>query len=388
VTTLDTQVISNLEDARPYFPAWDQLAVDSSEPFCSPGWMNTWWLHAAPNGSSLRLILAFEGRDLVGVAPFFVDRPAKLLTRYRMLGAGCSSRLDLLSRRGMQTEVAASIASCVTTVTPRPDVLMFEGIARRSPLPISLAESWPGRPARLLQQFHQPAPHIATQGRSYEEWFTSKGRHFRHHIRSSLRQVQREGGSFRLASTPAELESSFPEFFDLHHRRWRSRGGSGVLNDGIERMLMNVSQVLEEGRLNIWTMLVNERPVGAHVFLSTGEESACWLGGFDDEWAHLQPALMTMLKGIEHSFSAGHRRIDLGPGAQEYKLRLADGAEDLQWVLVIPAGPFSALARTQLLQQRARMALARRLSPETKRTIRRIRARLTDRRSRLGGQAL
>jgi CelD/BcsL family acetyltransferase involved in cellulose biosynthesis len=150
-------------------------------------------------------------------------------------------------------------------------------------------------------------------------------------------------------------------------------------------MLMNVSRVLEDERLSIWRMDVNGQPVGVHVFLSTGEESACWLGGFDDEWAHLQPALMTMLKGIEHSFSVGHLRMDLGPGAQEYKLRLTDGAEDLQWILVVPAGPLSALARTQLLRQRARMGLARRLSPETKRAIRRIRTRVADPRGRLGG---
>ena len=373
---LDTKIITDLDDARPYLDAWDRLAVDSSKPYCSPAWITAWWTHAAPKDSTLRLMLAFEGGDLVGVAPFFADR-SRFLTRFRLLGARCSSRLDLLARSGMEPVVGSALASSLASMDPAPDVVMFEGISADSPWPALLTGEWPRRSASLIRQFHQPAPSIHFEGRTYEEWFASKSGHFRQGMRRSLRQLQREGGSIRMARSPDELEQGLRTFSDLHHRRWRSRGGSGVLNEGVERMLLAAGkQLVDEARMRIWTVDLNGKPISSHLFLTAGEETAYWLGGFDEGWAHLQPAVITILTAIEHAFSVGDRKMDLGTGAQEYKLRFADGADDIHWILVVPAGPRSGLARTQLLGERVRMAVADNLSPEVKRRIRRARRRL------------
>jgi CelD/BcsL family acetyltransferase involved in cellulose biosynthesis len=386
--TLKTQLISDLDDARPYLGAWDELAVDSAKPYCAPAWMRSWWLHASPVGSVLRLMLIFDGGELVGVLPFFADRSTGVLDRYRVLGAGCSSRVDLLARRGMETRVLSAWASTLKNADPEPDVVMFEGIPSDSPWPALLAEEWPGRSASLIRRFDQPAPSVRLQDRTYDEWFSSKSRNFRQSMRRSLRSFQREGGSFRLVSNPDELERSLRAFSDLHHRRWNWRGGSGVLNERIERMLAAVGeQLVGGGRLRLWTMEVRGQVVSSHLFLSAGMETAYWLGGFDDDWARLHPSALTILTAIEHAFSAGDRRLDLGTGAQEYKLRFSDEADDILWTMVVPAGPRSMIARTQLLPQRVRLTVARRLPPGIKRSIRRVRRRAARPRSRGAGSA-
>lgn len=384
--TLNTQLISNLNDARPYLPAWDELAVDSAKPYCGPAWMGSWWVHASPAGSVLRLMLIFDEADLVGVLPFFADRFAGVLNRYRILGAGCSSRVDLLARRGMEASVVFAWISTLRDTIPKPDVVMFEGIPSDSPWPALLAEEWPGRSASLIRQFHQPAPSIRLQDRTYDEWFSSKSRNFRQSMRRSLRLFEREGGSFRLVSTPDELERSLRAFSDLHYRRWSWRGGSGVLNERIESMLAAVGkQLVKDGRLRLWTMEVRGQVVSAHLFLSSGMETAYWLGGFDEDWARLHPSALTILTAIEHAFSAGDRRLDLGTGAQEYKLRFSDAADDILWTLVVPTGPRSMVARIQLFPQRARLTVARGLPPGIKRSIRHVRRQAARPRNRGAG---
>jgi CelD/BcsL family acetyltransferase involved in cellulose biosynthesis len=104
------------------------------------------------------------------------------------------------------------------------------------------------------------------------------------------------------------------------------------------------------------------------------------LGGFDDEWARLQPSILTILAAIEQGFAVGDSRLDLGTGGQDYKYRLADSADDIDWTLLVPAGVRSVFARMQVLPERARLAAAKRLPPEAKRTLRALLGRVAGRR--------
>lgn len=369
--------MSDLEGVQRHLPEWDELAVASSKPYCSPAWMTGWWLHAAPQGSVLRLVLVFEGKELVGVAPFFADDPLGILTRYRVLGARCSSRLDLLARPGMETVVGSAFASALADVSPRPDVVMFEGIARGSPWPALLVEEWPGRPPALRRQFSQPAPSVRLAGLTYEEWFSSRSKNDRHSVRRRLRQLEREGASFHMASTEEEIERGLRSFSRLHHGRWSGRGGSDVLNRGVERMLLFAGRrLVPDNRFRLWSIEVKGKPISSQILLSAGGETSAWLGGFDEDWARLQPSILTILTAIEHAFAVGDERLDLGTGGQDYKYRLADSADGIDWTLVVPGGVRSVFARMQMLPERARLAAARRLSPEAKRTIRQIRGRV------------
>lgn len=380
------RLVDNLEDAQPHLGEWDALAVALSKPYCSAAWMTGWWLHAAPSGAALRLVLVFEGKELVGIAPFFVDRSLGILTRYRILGARCSSRLDLLARPGMETEIGSAFASALAGADPRPGVVMFEGIPRASPWPSLLVEEWPGRAPALRHQFSQPSPTINLAGLSYEDWFSSKSKHFRKGARREFRELEREAGSFRLASTDEEVERSLESFSRLHYARWSSRGGSGVLDRRVERMLAYAGrQLVRENRFRVWSVEVGGQPISSQIFLSAGGEMSYWLGGFDDDWGRLQPSILTILKAIEHAIAVGEDRLDLGTGGQDYKYRLADGADQIDWVLLVPRGAGSPFARMQVLPDRARLAAAQKLPPRAKRAIRQAFGRVTKLRGRRAG---
>ena len=376
--TATVEVIEDWDQARPYGSRWDELAVACSRPYCAPAWMGAWWLHAAPPGSMLRLILVLDGSELIGVAPLFADR-ARLMTRYRVLGARCSSSLDLLARPGTETEVAAAVSSALAECVPRPDVVMFEGIRGESPWPSLLADRWPKSSPALRPQFSQPLPRIDLRGRTYEDWFSSKSRNFRQGIRRRQRQLRQQGASVRFARTDEELDRDLRAFAELHYARWRRRGGSGVLDRRVEQMLREAGRRLSPNRFRLWSLEVEGRPVSSQLFLSAGEETSYWLGGFDEEWARSQVTLVTILASIEHAFAEGDQQFDLGAGGQDYKYRLADeGDLRVDWTLVVPKQARSPLARVQVLPERIRVAAAQKLSPEAKRAIRQIRGRLED----------
>jgi CelD/BcsL family acetyltransferase involved in cellulose biosynthesis len=341
-------------------PEWDALAVGCRRPYCAPAWMLAWWRHAAPAGALLRVVAAFEGERLVGIAPFWAQ-PGRLGARYRILAAGTASRVEPLAEPGRVEEAAAAFAELLAGARPRPALLVFERVPADSPWPRSLHGAWPGRRRPAVQRSHRaPAPALSLEHDDLESWLASKSNNFRHQIRRSRRTLETGGGRFRLSSTE-ELGRDLEAFARLHHGRWESRGGSEALRAGVEPMLAQAGpELLALDRLRLWCLDVEGEVVSAQLFLAAGGQLAYWLGGFDERMARERPGLVTLVVAIGDALARGDERLDLGPGGQDYKYRLADSQELLEFVSLVPPGPLEPLVRSRLAVRRLGRRLLRR----------------------------
>ena len=95
---MEAELIDDVDSLERYRPAWDELAVELSQPYCAPAWTLAWWHHAAPPSTRLRVIVIRDGEDLVGIAPFYADRWGAGLQRYSLLAAESCWRLEPLAR--------------------------------------------------------------------------------------------------------------------------------------------------------------------------------------------------------------------------------------------------------------------------------------------------
>jgi CelD/BcsL family acetyltransferase involved in cellulose biosynthesis len=171
----------------------------------------------------------------------------------------------------------------------------------------------------------------------------------------------------RLASTDEELQRGLASFAQLHYGRWDRKGGSGVLHQGVEDMLEEVSRAwVKDLRFRLWTIEHDGEVVSAQIFLAAGGQLVHWLGGFDDEWGRVQPAILSILAAIEHAFSVGDDRLDLGGGGQPYKYRFADSEQLLASTFLVLRRSRYPLVRARSLPIQLRHAVAARLTPETK----------------------
>ncbi len=66
-------------------------------------------------------------------------------------------------------------------------------------------------------------------------------------------------------------------------------------------------------------------------------------GGWDERFAQLKPAMLTILWAIEEAFSRGDSCVDLGTVEQPYKQRFADGDAPVTWTILLPVRPRAAL---------------------------------------------
>jgi CelD/BcsL family acetyltransferase involved in cellulose biosynthesis len=211
-------------------------------------------------------------------------------------------------------------------------------------------------------------PTIDLEGvESFNGWFATKSAHFRREMRRTRRRLLADGGTFRLASTPEEVDRGLDAFARLHYANWAPRGGSAALDPTVERMLRDAAAaLLETGRFRVWSLELGGATIAGRVALAAGGELGFWASGFDEGAARHSPSLQSSLTAIEDAIQRGERRIMLGPGSQEWKLRLADGADTVESVTLVPPGAPSAAAWARLAAERLRGALAERLPPEFK----------------------
>jgi CelD/BcsL family acetyltransferase involved in cellulose biosynthesis len=356
--------------------AWDALAVEAARPLATPAWMLAWWRHAAPPGAELRVVLAREGDELVGVAPYWARHGPLGFVEYQLLAAGSGHRLAPLAVHGRAGEVAAAAAGALSHADPRPATVRVDATDVDSPWPEALRGAWPGRLRpwvrcdRVLS-----APVLELDGRGFDDWLQSKSKNFRQQMRGGRRKLEKAGARTRM-SGPDELERDISWLASLHHERWSSRGGSSVMEPAMELLLLDAGrQLVESERFRLWLIELEGRPVSAHLFVAAGGEVAYWNGSFDPAFAQYKPALQTLLAAVEDAFERGDRRVDFGGGAQPYKQRFAESDHPIAWYTLFPRTSRYAITRAQTLPRHLRWGLRHaieRLPDDQRRRLKRL----------------
>jgi CelD/BcsL family acetyltransferase involved in cellulose biosynthesis len=363
-------LITDVAELEAYRKEWDALAVAAGRPYSTPAWMLAWWHNIRPDGARLRALAALEDGHLVAVAPFWVGAGS---ADYRLLAGGLGVGTEPLARTGLEREVATMFAGMLGRANPRPRTVILEQVWTDPPWAEWLVQAWPStaRPW-LYSAWTLPAPSLSIEGRDYDTWLLSKSRHFRQRVRRFRRRLLEAGAKFRIAGEN-ELESDLRAFSRLHRQRWNSRGGSDALTRGVEPMLLEVGHaLLHQGRFRLFSIELDGRVISAHLFIAAGPELSYWLGGFDEAWAEYSPALQSILHAVEDGIARGERRLDLGPGPQDYKYRLADGEQIVRSVTLAPKGARYPLTRLRTAPNQLRWGVSRRLTPETKRRLKHL----------------
>jgi CelD/BcsL family acetyltransferase involved in cellulose biosynthesis len=195
-------------------------------------------------------------------------------------------------------------------------------------------------------------------------------------MRRARRKLAEDGGVFRLATSPQEIERDLVHLERLHNARWDWRGGSSALPPGALQMLTDAGRALGSERFQLISLEIDGRVINSQLFLTAGNEMSYWNGGFDEEFASYKPSLAGLVEAIGIALERGCTRFDLGPGAQEYKNRFTDGGDELVWQSLIPRGPRYGLARGLYAPAQLRYEAGQRMSPAHREKLKGMLARV------------
>ena len=371
-TILDTEEALDAVEAE-----WDALAVAAGRPYCSPAWMRAWWRAATPSAARLCVVVVRDGARIVGIAPLYTSA-----SECRFLCAGMSTRLDLLAADVDREHVARAFAEALAALQPRLHAIVFEGIERSSPWPRAIASAWPARlPPRVKTDLELPAPTVdLTPG--FDAWLGSRSRGFRRELLRVRRRWQ-DLGAVVEASPEERLDEDLEHLDRLHRARWASRGGSSNIDPARRRMLAEVGrELLPEDRFRLFTVRVGSDVAAAELFVVAGGVLGAWGGGFDERWQNLSPSIVAVAAAVEDACVRGERCLDLGEGAEPYKIRFGEAVSPVVWTRVYPRTRRYPLTRARAVPSELRHAVRRRLSPTRRAQAKRLLARVRQHRAK------
>jgi CelD/BcsL family acetyltransferase involved in cellulose biosynthesis len=160
---------------------------------------------------------------------------------------------------------------------------------------------------------------------------SSRSSNFRGQMRRMGRRLESRGGRVRQITAPEETGPALEALLRMHAARWKDRAPSGLTRPGVREWLSEAAAMLGPDRLRLWAAEVEDELISVQLFQAAGGEVKYWNGGWSEQHADVKPTMLTILAAIEDGIGRGERRLDLGAGTHDYKMRFADGEDPLAW---------------------------------------------------------
>ena len=158
---------------------------------------------------------------------------------------------------------------------------------------------------------------------SMDSFTKGLSRNLRKNLRKSLRNLEKDFGKVELKeySELDSLENTMQLFFDLHQKRWISKGGPGAFSSQKIRNIFMDRAILfaEKGWLGLYFLTVNDTPVAARYTLKYDQKVYGCLSGLDPAYSSYRVGNIALLKLIEKCIAQGIKEYDFMKGDESYK---------------------------------------------------------------------
>ena len=315
---IEVQDVAGMASLRPHWDALTERNPDLTL-YQTWDWNDAWW-RAFGRRKQLRIFVAMDGSDPVGIAPLYVSRHlATPLRRLAFIGTGTSDYLDVITEPGTASEACIAIIERIASEGGY-DLADLQQVPPWSPL----RDVWPAQEAKgaHMRQI-EVCPHLPLP-EAWEVFAASLGKHLRSNIAYYERLVKRTYPEAEtVLVTRQELPEAISALFDLHTRRWRSRKLPGVLcGRAVQRFHRDIADRLAAtGRLRLHVTRLDGRIVAALYCFAYAKRYYYYLGGFDPELSRFSLGTTLTAAAIRQAISEGCRDFDFLRGHEPYKYR-------------------------------------------------------------------
>jgi CelD/BcsL family acetyltransferase involved in cellulose biosynthesis len=300
----DVIAIEHHAAVRPLAPEWDELAdrLDAA-PFSRPGWVAAWV--GAFGGGRLDVIAARREGRLSGVFPV-VRRAAGV----RSAANAHTPSADVLAE---DDGVARALVVAAYAGHPRSVTLAYLDRAGMSP---SLArEAAAASGYRLAERVMVRAPYLDIEG-DHEAYLRARPRFAR-----DLGRRRRRLSELGVVAFDAD-GATLAELLALEAAGWKAARGTAIAaRPSTRRFYADVTAWAEaRGSLRLFALRLDGRPLAALLGLEEAGVLHLLKGAFDPAQASVSPGQLALGEAIANAFSVRLRRVELGGGAEPYKL--------------------------------------------------------------------
>jgi CelD/BcsL family acetyltransferase involved in cellulose biosynthesis len=324
---------------------WSELlnASPRDRLFLTWEWLATWWRHLGAE-RQLRLTTVRRRGELIAIAPLVLSPPAvRRLTPFRrleFLGAGSvgSDYLDLIVRGGFEREALWAMAEHLDQAGLPLDLARVNRAASSAAV---LGRELTARGWTVSTHPGEICPYVNLSGLTWPSYLASVTASHRSNFKRRWNALQTQFGMrLELVTSEADRGQALMALVDLHHRRWRQRGGSDALHTGSLLAFHEdfTRLALERGWLRLFVMRLGDKPVASLYGFRYGQRFLFYQTGFDPDYAKQGVGQVVIGLTIKHALEEGLEEYDLLHGDERYKFDWARRVRELERIELFPPG--------------------------------------------------
>ena len=315
--------LNSFEQILEFGVYWDELLDGGKDDhvFMTMEWLTTWWKHYSDNRKLLLLIVEDEKRVLA-VAPLMETTYKLFGLKLQMIEFVGTPHSDYHAFICLEKSLVclrmlmSYVRECLTTW----DCIELKDIPENTET-ARILKLISGEPMELEERKLDLCPSIPLP-QTFEEYFRKLGKT----TRKRLRQGKRKLGSnhkveFRRYDEIGSVEESMKTFFDLHQKRFQSKGAPGLFVDETFRNfhLEVAKRFAEKGWLRLYFLTVDDEAVSAVYAFLYKSKLYYYLSGFDPKYSKYGVGNLTTKNLVRIGIEEGLKELDFMRGGHLYK---------------------------------------------------------------------
>jgi CelD/BcsL family acetyltransferase involved in cellulose biosynthesis len=341
------RVVDDFSGFKELGSVWNMLLQKSldNDVFSTWEWLWNWWKHFG-KGRSLRVLVAEEGGEIIGIAPF-------MLSKYSFGRIGSLRRIEFISfPHGDYNNFILPERSPIECVK-----LLLEGlldfsdwnlldlrdIRDNSMTAECLRKICSSKDFRLKLLDGTLCPYVNLPS-SFDAFMARLSRNVRRNLRKRLKKLQANYRvEFKSQKYFSSLDKAMEAFFKLHQERWKSRGMKGAFaSEEFKGFHLDVAKTFDErGWLDLRFLIVDNVPVAAAYTFDYNFKKYGYLTGFDPEFAKYGVGNLLKMHLVEECIRKGFREYDLTRDFEPYKADWATGVRKNLVARLVRGGMFA-----------------------------------------------
>jgi CelD/BcsL family acetyltransferase involved in cellulose biosynthesis len=331
--TVDVELVTEVDQLQDYVAGWEALADRVSEPRASGAIVAGWARHMKSADVALRIWIALDGAEVVGVLPFASEGMTG--KRLRLVPPATDMLMGVVPIVDPErsSEAVAAVADAFAAQAEQIVMASIFWLPEGSPWAAFgnglVGDEWVTTPPVRYSSSYTDI----TDG--IDAWLAQRDGDFRREVRRRGRRGAEQG--FRIFTTVdrAEIIRRLPLLQAFYLRRKEERGGKGYrFDEGMYRAIENAVELSSPGRFAFSVLERDGLIIGMQFVLRSGRKMSSWMTGHDPapEWSRLGTGIATLIEALGAGAGAGCKIVDLGVGDEQYKETFVDGQFPLESV--------------------------------------------------------
>jgi CelD/BcsL family acetyltransferase involved in cellulose biosynthesis len=324
---VEIELVTDVDQLKPYVSGWEALADRMSQPRSGGAIVYGWARHMMDPDAELRIWIAVDGSDVVGVLPFASERMRRNQIRLLPPVTDMMYGIVPIADQDRTEEIIAAIAEDFAARADVVDMASIFWLPEGSPWLHALGDRLVG-PDWVQAASCRYNSYYTDIGGGIDAWLARDG-DFRREVRRRARRGAEQGFQMTTLINASEIIPRLPQLQTFYLRRKADRGGDGYrFDDAMVRALEDALELSTPGRFGLSVLERDDLVIGMQFVLRAGLRMSSWMTGYDParKWARLGTGIATLLEALDAGAQAGCEILDLGVGDEPYKETFQDAS--------------------------------------------------------------